>query len=440
MFKSLFSFSDKLESAAGDAPKAPADVAQFFELLDRFAFVEDLDAAMADVGGLALARKERRFDLILAHFLGAKGLNYGELPKALLRFHRYAAPDGAGADERRTPFEEHLVEGAQYCRRADNSVHLHFTVSPAHRDSFAAHCEAVRAVYEARFGVTYVCSFSEQNPATDTIAVTPQNEPFRQDDGSLLFRPAGHGALLENLDQLDADLVFIKNIDNVVPERLAPTTVRHKKVLGGLLLREQRRIDAYTRALENDAAAAASDALLAEVALYVAKTLGTAPPASLVGAERGERVAYLLRRLHRPLRVSGMVPNAGETGGGPFWVLGADGSESVQVVETAQIDTSDPAQAAIMGQATHFHPVDHVVSASALNGTRYALLSHRDLNAGFITGKSLHGRDLKAQELPGLWNGGMADWNSIFVEVPLVTFNPVKTVNDLLRNEHQNAQ
>jgi hypothetical protein len=437
MFKSLFAFSDKLESAAGDAPKAPADVAQFFELLDRFAFVEDLDAAMADVGGLALARKERRFDLILAHFLGAKGLNYGELPKALLRFHRYAAPDGAGADERRTPFEEHLVEGAQYCRRADNSVHLHFTVSPAHRDSFAAHCEAVRAVYEARFGVTYVCSFSEQNPATDTIAVTPSNEPFRQDDGSLLFRPAGHGALLENLDQLDADLVFIKNIDNVVPERLAPTTVRHKKVLGGLLLREQRRIDAYARALENDAAAAVGDALLAEIALYVAKTLGTAPPESLVGAERGERVAYLLRRLQRPLRVSGMVPNAGETGGGPFWVLGADGSESVQVVETAQIDTSDPAQAAIMGQATHFHPVDHVVSASALNGTRYALLNHRDLNAGFITGKSLHGRDLKAQELPGLWNGGMADWNSIFVEVPLVTFNPVKTVNDLLRNEHQ---
>jgi hypothetical protein len=437
MFKSLFAFSDKLESAAGDAPKAPADVAQFFELLDRFAFVEDLDAAMADVGGLALARKERRFDLILAHFLGAKGLNYGELPKALLRFHRYAAPDGAGADERRTPFEEHLVEGAQYCRRADNSVHLHFTVSPAHRDSFAAHCEAVRAVYEARFGVTYVCSFSEQNPATDTVAVTPSNEPFRQDDGSLLFRPAGHGALLENLDQLDADLVFIKNIDNVVPERLAPTTVRHKKVLGGLLLREQRRIDAYARALENDAAAAVGDALLAEIALYVAKTLGTAPPESLVGAERGERVAYLLRRLQRPLRVSGMVPNAGETGGGPFWVLGADGSESVQVVETAQIDTSDPAQAAIMGQATHFHPVDHVVSASALNGTRYALLNHRDLNAGFITGKSLHGRDLKAQELPGLWNGGMADWNSIFVEVPLVTFNPVKTVNDLLRNEHQ---
>jgi hypothetical protein len=423
--------------SAAEPTKQPADVTQFFDNLDQFSFVEDLDAAMADVGGLAAARKERRYADILSHFLTDKGLRYGELPKALLRFHRYPSADGAGADERRTPFEEHLVEGAQYCRRADRTVHLHFTVSPAHRELFAAHCEAVRAIYESRFGVTFVCSFSEQNPATDTIAVTPSNEPFRLDDGSLLFRPAGHGALLENLDQLHGDIVFIKNIDNVVPERIADTTIRYKKVLGGLLLREQRRIGSYVRALAGDRSSPLSDTRLSEIATYVTKTLGSAPPESLIGAERSERVAYLLRALRRPLRVSGMVPNAGETGGGPFWVAGADGSESVQVVETAQIDTSDPAQAAIMVRATHFHPVDHVISSDALNGSHYSLMAHRDLTAGFVTGKSLHGRDLKAQELPGLWNGGMADWNSIFVEVPLITFNPVKTVNDLLRAEHQ---
>lgn len=399
---------------------------EFFARIREFAFFADLNASLG--GRLEALVQEKRWSAVLkALLLDANGgLDYGEQPKGLLRFHRYSA------DDVRTPLEEHLVEGARYCRGADGVVRVHFTVSPHHMDGFRNQMEAVRARFESELKCRFDVSYSVQKESTDTIAVTPANEPFRVADGSLLFRPAGHGALIENLNDIHADVVFIKNIDNVVPDALKPTTVEYKKALAGVLLLERDRITAFVATLGSGAATAAQ---LAEIETYVRTVLGYAPPAGV-----NVDAAQLKKVLTRPLRVCGMVPNTGEPGGGPFWVRGDDGSVSLQVVESAQMNLGDAGQAAIMKAASHFNPVDLVCTAKAFEGgaaAQYSLLEHRDLTAGFIASKSQEGRELKAQELPGLWNGAMADWSTIFVEVPLITFNPVKTVIDLLRKEHQ---
>ena len=354
-----------------------------------------------------------------------EGLGYGSKPKGVLLFHRYA-------DECRTAFAEHLVEGQEYMRDADGGVNLVFTISPEHKTLFEMALADVREKFEKRYGVHYNVSFTYQDPETDTIAVDMNNEPFLCDDGSILRRPAGHGALIYNLNSVPEELVSIKNIDNVAVERMLPTTALYKKVLIGRALELRDTIFGYLRKMDEGISAG----LLDEIEKWLDDTLCIhfdSLPESLE-----EKAKVLRGKLDRPIRVCGMVRNLGEPGGGPFIVKGTDGSTSLQVLESVQINMDDPQAAAAFRGATHFNPVDLVCCLRDYKGGRFNLLEHVDPQAGFISFKSYQGRELKALELPGLWNGAMSDWNTLFVEVPIDTFNPVKTVLDLLREAHQN--
>lgn len=419
MFKSLFAFKDE--------GKTDKSTAEFSDRLRDFAFFEDLTQSMAQAGeAIEEAINAGEFQKIADFLLTTKGLDYGNLPKGLLKFHRYAT-------HTRTPVEEHLVEGALYANAA-GKVRLHFTVSPEHRSRFEDLIAHAKTTYEKQFGVEYEVSFSEQKPSTDTISVNMDNTPFRNVDGSLLFRPAGHGALLSNLNDQDGDVVFIKNIDNVVPDSLKPTTAAYKKALAALLLQYRAQIFAYQARLEQPETPVA---LLNELDVFFRQTLCMLPPATFEEWTAEQKRVYFSQKLDRPVRVCGMVKNVGEPGGGPFWATNPDGTVSLQVVESAQIDLQDAQQKAIFEEATHFNPVDLICSLRGYKGKKFDLMAYRDPMTGFVTQKSKDGKDLKAQELPGLWNGSMSDWNTVFVEVPLITFNPVKTVNDLLRKEHQ---
>ena len=404
MFKSLF---EHLTSGASNKESR-----LFFENIQEFAFYPALKAWIQS------AKSETE---ILASLLASPGLEYGVLPKGLLDFHAYAS----GA---RTPFEEHLVEAALYASDGQ-MARLHFTVSPEHRSRFEALASQLIPKWEAHFGIRYELSFSEQKPSTDTVAVNMDNSLFRESDGSLLFRPAGHGALLENLNDLHADIIFIKNIDNVVPDALKDSTIVYKKALGGLLVSILNQIEA----LEFQLAQNPSEQLIAEAIAYMGRNLGYVPTSDFQGLFLAEQVDVLLAILARPTRICGVVKNTGEPGGGPFWCPDASGNLTLQLVESAQVDMGNPGQKMLFEGSTHFNPVDLVCAPRGLD-----LVQYRDMATGFITEKTKDGRGLKAQELPGLWNGAMADWNTIFVEVPLETFNPVKTVTDLLRPAHQN--
>ncbi|MFC0185126.1 protein of unknown function [Pseudarcicella hirudinis] len=408
MFKALFGF---LENGKSDK-----STDQFFERLTDFAFFNDLSA---------LLPQNADHKTIADYFLTEKGLDYGNLPKGLLKFHPYETGP-------RTPVEEHLVEAAHYAT-GNGVAKLHFTVSPEHKNNFNDLITKVLESYKTKFGIDYTITFSEQKSSTDTIAVNPDNTPFREKDDSLLFRPAGHGALLENLNAISADIVFIKNIDNVVPDRLKQTTFDYKKALAGILLEYQTKIFDYLKKLQSPA----SDSLLEEIAVFLENELCILPEKELSSLSNEEKSQYFITKLNRPIRVCGVVPNTGEPGGGPFWCKNADNTTSLQIVESAQVDMDNAEQKSIFNNSTHFNPVDLICSLKDHLGNAYDLLNFRDPKTGFITAKSKDGKDLKAQELPGLWNGSMADWNTFFVEVPLITFNPVKTVNDLLREEHQ---
>lgn len=362
MFKNLFEYLNNGEMTPF--------VEDFLAHKDCFAFGDRL----ADKDG----REAVRYLL--------EDMNYGNLPKGLLLFHKYK-------DGPRTPALEHMAEGALYAA-SDGVVRLHFTVSHEHLPLFRQHIADYLLTFEKRFGVRYEISFSEQKPSTDTLAANPDGTPFRTADGRLLFRPGGHGALIENLNEQDADIVFIKNIDNVVPDKLKKDTIRYKQVLAGVLIEEQQRIFERLR------------------------------DSNLTEAERD--------RLNRPIRVCGVVKNTGEPGGGPFLVREADGTLSGQILESSQI--TDPS---LMATATHFNPVDLVCALKDKDGHPFNLPDFVDPQTGFISHKSKDGKELLALELPGLWNGAMARWNTLFVEVPISTFNPVKTVNDLLREQHQ---
>ena len=411
MFKAMFAYIEKGGSPTGDA-------AQVIDRLADFAFFEDLK----EVVDVDTASPKA----ILEALLTATGLNYAQLPKGLLKFHAYE-------EGPRTPFEEHLVEGAHYARDGEDVARLHFTISPAHRHLFIRLLERVLETYQSRYGVRFDIGFSEQKPSTDTIAVDLNNQPFRLDDGSILFRPAGHGALIENLDDLSADIIFIKNIDNVVPDRLKTETYRYKQALAGVLLEKQQQVFGYLAKLEEEV----SEELVRETGLFVEENLGIKLPKIFGAMGLKAQTAHLTELLNRPMRVCGMVKNEGEPGGGPFWVRGANGSSALQIVESAQIDPQDDTQQAIVQHATHFNPVDLVCVTRDRHGNDFSLLNYTDPQTGFISEKSLSGRELKAQEMPGLWNGAMANWITVFVEVPIVTFNPVKTINDLLRESHQ---
>jgi hypothetical protein len=426
MFKALFEALAEYEKS--DNPEKVItgikDVSQFVSEIKKFAFYTDLVKAIEAKGA------EKSGVNLIDFLLNEEGLNYGSLPKGLLKFHTYKV----GA---RTPFEEHLVEGAHYAMDSQRIVRLHFTVSPEHQSAFEQHLNEIKKEYEEKLKVTFEVAFSQQKPSTDTIAVDLNNEPFREADGSLLFRPAGHGALIENLNDLDAEIIFIKNIDNVVPDKLKQATIDYKKALAGILIKYQEKMFLYQKELNEKHPAALDHAFLAEAANFLENTLNTHPATNQYYTEKEELCYYLKEKYNRPLRVCGMVKNEGEPGGGPFWAKNPDDTVSLQVVESSQIDPESMQQQNIAKHATHFNPVDLVCGIKNYKGEKYNLTEFTDPETGFISKKSKDGKELKAQELPGLWNGAMSNWNTLFVEVPVETFNPVKTVNDLLRDQHQ---
>ena len=422
MFKNMFEFL----GADYDVPTTDFEK-KFFNNIKNFAFYADLDAACVKNNGKGIEAliSEGNYKAVVANLLESAGLNYGALPKGLLKFHKYE--DGV-----RTPLEEHLVEGALYAAGKSGEVNVHFTVSTEHRELFAKLVDEKVAQYAAKYGVKYNISFSEQKPSTDTVAADMENKPFR-DNGKLLFRPGGHGALIENLNDLDADIVFIKNIDNVVPDRLKGDTVTYKKLLAGVLVTLQKQAFEYLQLL--DSGHYRHDEL-ENIIRFVQQQLHCRKD-DIKDMEDADLVIYLRKKLNRPMRVCGMVKNVGEPGGGPFLAYNPDGTVSLQILESSQIDMNDPEKKAMFEKGTHFNPVDLVCAVRDYKGNKFNLVNYVDKATGFISYKSKGGKELKALELPGLWNGSMSDWNTIFVEVPLITFNPVKTVNDLLREQHQ---
>ena len=379
MFKNLFEFL----SADYDRPTTKFEQT-FFDGIKNFAFYDDLNVACQRIDGKDIPGliEDGNYKAVVSALLETAGLNYGALPKGLLKFHKY--PEGS-----RTPMEEHLAEGALYAAGKSGKVNVHFTVSTEHRELFKKLVAEKVDEFSKRYGVDYYITFSEQKPSTDTIAADMDNQPFR-DNGKLLFRPGGHGALIENLNDLDADIIFIKNTHDQMMEMLQ------------FLQKKLFCKNPETKDLE--------DSVLA---------------------------IYLKNKFNRPMRVCGMVKNVGEPGGGPFLAYNSDGTISLQILESSQIDMDDPEKKEMFEKGTHFNPVDLVCAVRDYKGHKFDLVKYVDKATGFISYKSKNGKDLKALELPGLWNGAMSDWNTVFVEVPLSTFNPVKTVNDLLREQHQ---
>lgn len=416
MFKNMFAFVD----ANYDVPTTDFEK-KYFDEIEKFAFYDALnDVCVKNEGmGIKALMAEGKYKAVAANMLKPEGLNYGQLPKGMLLFHKYA--EGA-----RTPMEEHLVEGALYAA-SNGEAHVHFTVSHDHLAYFKAKVAEKADMFAKKYSIKYDITFSEQKPSTDTVAANPDNTPFRESDGSLLFRPGGHGALIENLNEIKADVIFIKNIDNVVPDRLKPETVEWKQVIAGILVSLQKKAFEYLQKLD----AGVNDAELQEIAAFVEKNLCTKPKSCKVDAE------YLRNKLNRPMRVCGVVKNVGEPGGGPFLTYNQDGTVSLQILESSQIDTNNADYMKMFTQGTHFNPVDLVCAVKDYKGQSFNLPDFVDKTTGFISSKSKGGKELKALELPGLWNGAMSNWSTIFVEVPLGTFNPVKTVNDLLREQHQ---
>lgn len=422
MFKNMFAFLN------ADYKEPQTDFEKkFFADIRDFAFYDALNDKCKENNGKDIAElvKNGDYKAVVANLLNKEGLNYGQLPKGLLFFHRYE--DGV-----RTPMEEHLVEAAKYAS-SNGEAHIHFTVSHDHLKLFEEKVAEKKLVYEKKFGVKYDVTFSEQKPSTDTIAANPDNTPFRNDDGTLLFRPGGHGALIENLNDIDADVIFIKNIDNVLPDRLKGDTVLWKQVLGGVLVDVQKQIFEYLKVLDSGVY---NHEKIEEIIRFVQRTL-CCRKADIKVLEDGDLVPYLREKLNRPLRVCGVVKNVGEPGGGPFIAYNQDGTVSPQILESSQIDKSNEDYVKMFQNGTHFNPVDLVCATKNYKGEKFDLPKYVDHNTGFISSKSKGGRELKALELPGLWNGAMSDWNTVFVEVPLTTFNPVKTVNDLLKEQHQ---
>ena len=422
MFKDMFAFVD----ADYDVPTTDFEK-KYFENIHKFAFFDELNAICEQNEGKGIDELVAmgNYKTVAANMLQAKGLNYGQLPKGLLLFHNYE--EGA-----RTPMEEHLVEGALYAS-SNGEANVHFTVSHEHMELFEKKVADKKDEYAKKYGIKYNISFSEQKPSTDTLAANADNTPFRTDDGKLLFRPGGHGALIENLNEIDADVIFIKNIDNVVPDRLKADTVTYKQVIAGLLVSLQKKAFEYLKILDGGSY---DHEKLEEIIRFVQRDL-CCRKADIKELEDAELVIYLRKKLNRPMRVCGVVKNVGEPGGGPFLTYNQDGTVSLQILESSQIDKSNAEYQKMFTEGTHFNPVDLVCAVKDYKGQPFNLPAFVDKSTGFISSKSKGGKELKALELPGLWNGAMSDWNTVFVEVPLSTFNPVKTVNDLLRDQHQ---
>ena len=422
MFKDMFAFVD------ADYDKPTTDFEKkYFDNIEKFAFYGELDAVCQKNNGKGIKAlmAEGNYKAVAANMLKAEGLNYGQLPKGLLLFHNY--PEGP-----RTPMEEHLVEGALYAA-SNGEAHVHFTVSHEHMELFKQKVAQKADYYAQKYGIHYDITFSEQKPSTDTVAANPDGTPFRNSDGSLLFRPGGHGALIENLNEIEADVIFVKNIDNVVPDRLKGDTVLWKQIIAGVLVTLQKKAFDYMNLLDSGKY---THEQIEEMIRFVQQDL-CCRKADIKELEDAELVIYLRNKLNRPMRVCGVVKNVGEPGGGPFLTYNQDGTVSLQILESSQIDKSNTAYMEMFTKGTHFNPVDLVCAVKDYKGNAFDLPKYVDPSTGFISQKSKNGKELQALELPGLWNGAMSNWNTVFVEVPLSTFNPVKTVNDLLREQHQ---
>ncbi len=420
MFKDLFAFAESgVETKFTNI---------FFAHIQCFAFYSDLNETVVRLYGNdipTLLQQGRKVDVVKA-LLNDNGLAYGKLPKALLKFHRYEGFN-------RLALEEHLVEAARYATDAQGLAKLHFTVSPEHEKPFKETVNALKDQYEQQYGVHYDITYSCQKPSTDTVAIDGEGNLFREANGKILFRPGGHGALIENLNDLGEEIVFIKNIDNVVPEGKAATTIIYKKVLAGLLLQLQQKTFEYLELLDEGAL---DESELASIMNFAKDKLMIDIPDFVAQYNNIEKFDYLYNKLNRPIRVCGMVKNEGEPGGGPFWVKNDDDEVSLQIIESSQINHGDTSQESIFQGSTHFNPVDLVCGCWNYKGEAFNLKDYVDPATGFVSNKSKDGRELRALELPGLWNGAMADWITVFVEVPIETFNPVKTVNDLLKPMH----
>ena len=422
MFKDLSTFYNSDEYIP-----TTEGVKTFFNRISEFPFYLPLNNLCKELFGKSVDElcEEEKYKDILKALLSDEGMNYGNMPKGLLLFHNYL-------EGNRTPVGEHLTEGTLYSKDAEDTVNIHFTVSEEHKEMFELLIAARRLNYELKLNSKFLVSFSIQKASTDTIAVDMNNEPFREEDGTLLFRPGGHGALIENLNDIDSDIIFIKNIDNVVPDRLKENEAHYKKLLAGVLVAMQKRAHDYLIKLDSDDYTRED---LNEMLSFTKNEL------HIINSEdfnsEDDLKKYLKGKLDRPFRVCGMVKNEGEPGGGPFIVKNIDGTASPQILESSQIDENDKRSMDILNSSSHFNPVDIVCGVKCYQNNKFDLTKFIDANTGFISLKSKDGKELKALELPGLWNGAMSNWNTVFVEVPISTFNPVKTVNDLLRPEHQ---
>ena len=423
MFKVLFAFMNE-EEKAEELLKTDEykPVKEFFDNIEKFAFYFELKK-LVENNGFDI---NKNYKQVLKFFLTDRGMNYANLPKALLLFHSY---DNAPS---RTSVEEHFAEGINYAVSGDK-VSLHFTVSEEHLELFKEEIEKLKLKYSSSHNLRFDLDFSTQKSHTDTIAVNMNNEPFRTEDEKLLFRPGGHGALIENLNELNAEIIFVKNIDNVVPDKLKAETFTYKKALAGILADVRNKSFEYLEAMENSS----DEKLLKKVSKFIKTNFSFILKNDFEELSEKKQRKYLQNILNRPIRVCGMVKNEGEPGGGPFFIKKPNGEESLQIVEGSQIDPNSSEKQEIIQNATHFNPVDLVLSTKDYKGNSFDLNEFIDPETGFISEKSRNGKKLKALELPGLWNGAMALWNTIFVEVPISTFNPVKTINDLLRVQHQ---
>ncbi len=426
MFKALFEFREMISQDSQPDINSFSEIKVFFKHIKKFAFYNSLNSILQDQGGIEYLIKARKYKIVIDKLLDTNGLGYGELPKGILTFHRYKE------GYTRTPFEEHMAEGAKYAKSSNNFVNLHFTISPEHKSAFEKlEIQCIKNLSD-KYNVKFDITFSIQKPSTDTMAVTPENKPFYDNDGNIFFRPGGHGALIENLNEIDSDIIYIKNIDNVIPEDKLDTTIKYKKALAGLLYKTQQDVFSLIRKLKNSA----NKNTIEEAKSFLTSIFQLQNCFETAFNEK-ENLDSIIDRLNRPIRVCGMVKNLGEPGGGPFLTKDENGCISPQIIESSQVDENNPEQQKLFQGSTHFNPVDIVCAVHNYEGNKFDLNKFIDSNTCFISKKSKNGRELKALELPGLWNGAMAGWNTIFVEVPSETFNPVKTVNDLLRESHQ---
>ncbi|WP_308991473.1 DUF4301 family protein [Mariniflexile litorale] len=430
MFKFLFQFLNEFdenhESIESYSEKNKA-FSEFLNGLEKLPFYDvvraKINETIPNFNSLSLGKQ---CVLFVKTMLEGNRLNYSFYPKGLLPFHKYN-------DQVSTAFKEHLLEATLYAL-SNSTANLHFTISEVHKDMFENELKRVKNYLEKEINTKFNVSFSCQNKSTDTIAITSKDELYRTEDDKLLFRPSGHGALIENLNVLDFDLIFIKNIDNIVVLEQNIEVSNYKKMLAGILLQIQTQTFKYLYKLEDEDI---SEDEVNNIELFVINRINVEIDEAYKEYSLKEKRVYLHQKLNRPIRVCGMVKNEGEPGGGPFWVKDGNGVVSLQIVEFAQINIENPSQKNIVDHATHFNPTDLVCAVKDYKGNKFDLTKYVDSNAAFITIKSQNGVDIKALELPGLWNGAMAYWNTIFVEIPLATFNPVKTVNDLLKPAHQ---